>query len=72
MRAHQLLRFGETLPQSSDSQFIIFDAQNNGIALSDTKRAAEGRGDNNPPVFVDAGMTLIDIHDIIYDMSLIT
>jgi hypothetical protein len=32
VRPNQLLGFGETLPQSCDSQFITFDTQNNGIA----------------------------------------
>src|SRR5712691_11057216 len=69
MLAHQSLSLRQSLLQSCNSQLIVFDAQNDRVAGLYVKSTPKRSGDNNPPVFVNASMTLYRRHDILYVMS---
>src|SRR5260370_42485582 len=69
MFAHQSLSLRQSLPQSCNSQLIVFDAQNDRVAGLYVKHTPKRSRDNNPPVFVNASMTLYRRHDILYIMS---
>src|ERR1700722_19225214 len=69
MFAHQLLGFGQALPQSCHSQLIVFDAENHGIAGLDAKGTTERGWNYNSTVFINPSMTLYLLHDTLHVMT---
>src|SRR5712671_72988 len=70
---HQFLGLGQSLPQRGDSQFVVFNPENDRIAGINAESPAKGSGDHHAAVFIDTGVSLFGAHDSVsvYVISLI-
>jgi hypothetical protein len=71
MLPHKALSALDTLFESQDAQFVIFDAQHDFIAKFDAEGLAKRRGNHDSAVFIDSGSRFLSQCHILTIMTLL-